>query len=79
MNTIEPGKTSKAWVLATFGEPTSKQEVEPGHEVWKYSYKETKQSSGYVFLITAGSDKTITGGNVFVEMKDDVVTKSWRG
>ena len=32
-----------------------------------------------LFLIFAGSDKNVTGGNVFVEFKDDVVSKSWRG
>ena len=79
LNTIEPGKTGKAWVLATLGEPSSKKEIEPGHELWKYSYKETKEGDGYVFLIFAGSDKNVTGGNVFVEFKDDVVSKSWRG
>jgi outer membrane protein assembly factor BamE (lipoprotein component of BamABCDE complex) len=79
LNTIEPGKTGKAWVLATLGEPSSKKEIEPGHELWKYSYKETKEGNGYVFLIFAGSDKNVSGGNVFVEFKDDVVSKSWRG
>src|SRR5437762_8990254 len=79
LNTIEPGKTGKAWVLATLGEPSSKKDIEPGHELWKYSYKETKEGDGYVFLIFAGSDKNVTGGNVFVEFKDDVVSKSWRG
>ncbi len=79
LQTIEPGKTTKAWILATLGEPTSKTEVEPGHEVWKYSYKETKDSGGYVFLLFAGGDKKITDGNVFVEMKDGTVTKTWRG
>src|SRR4051812_29251594 len=79
LNTIEPGKTGKAWILATLGEPSSKKEIEPGHELWKYSYKETKQGDGYVFLIFAGSDKQVAGGNVFVEFKDDVVSKSWRG
>ena len=54
-------------------------EIEPGHELWKYSYKETKEGDGYVFLIFAGSDKNVTGGNVFVEFKNDVVSKSWRG
>ena len=53
--------------------------IEPGHELWKYSYKETKEGDGYVFLIFAGSDKNVTGGNVFVEFKNDVVSKSWRG
>ena len=79
LDQIEPGKTDKAWVLATLGDPTEKKQLDPGHELWKYAYKETKEGDGYVFLIFAGSGKTITGGNVFVELKDNVVTKSWRG
>jgi outer membrane protein assembly factor BamE (lipoprotein component of BamABCDE complex) len=79
LNTIEPGKTGKAWVLATLGEPTAKQEIEPGHELWKYSYKETKDSDGYVLFVFGGSGKSVTGGNVFVEFKGDTVSKSWRG
>ena len=79
LNTIEPGKTGKAWVLATLGEPTSKKEIEPGHELWKYSYKETKEGEGYVLFVFGGSDKSETGGHVFVEFKGDTVSKSWRG
>jgi outer membrane protein assembly factor BamE (lipoprotein component of BamABCDE complex) len=76
---IEPGKTEKAWVLATLGEPTEKNELDPGHELWKYSCRETRDSSGYVFLIFGSSDQKVTQEKVFVEMKDGVVTKSWRG
>jgi outer membrane protein assembly factor BamE (lipoprotein component of BamABCDE complex) len=79
LNEIEPGKTSQAWIVATLGEPTSKTVLGPGHELWKYSYKETKQSGGYVFLLYAGGDTKIADGTVFVEMVNDVVTKTWRG
>ena len=76
---IEPGKTSKAWIVGTLGEPTSKVELGPGHELWKYSYKETKQSGGYVFLLYAGGNTNVSDGTVFVEMQNDIVTKTWRG
>src|SRR5262245_38036865 len=70
---IEPGKTQEAWVLATLGQPTQKTEVAPNHELWKYSYKEVKNSSGYIFLIFGGCDSKETSGKVFVELQDGVV------
>ena len=76
---IEPGKTQESWVLATLGSPTEKTAVAPNHELWKYSYKEVKNSSGYIFLIFGGCDSKETGGKVFVELQDGVVTKTWRG
>jgi outer membrane protein assembly factor BamE (lipoprotein component of BamABCDE complex) len=79
LNNIDPGKTSKAWIVATLGEPTSKTVLNPGHELWKYSYKETKESDGFVFLLYAGGDTKVADGTVFVEFVNDVVTKSWRG
>src|SRR5262249_33869524 len=57
LGTIEAGKTTQAWVLATLGEPSKKTELEPGHELWNYEYKEKKESNGYVFLIFAGDGK----------------------
>jgi outer membrane protein assembly factor BamE (lipoprotein component of BamABCDE complex) len=79
LNTIKAGETTQAWVLATLGEPSKKTEIEPGHELWKYEYKEKTSSDGYVFLVFGGSDSKETAGKVFVELKDGVVTKSWRG
>lgn len=76
---VEPGKTTSTWVLATFGEPSEKSSIEKGEELWKYTYKETKDSDGFVFLLFGGSDHKVTGGQVFVELKDGVVTKCWRG
>jgi outer membrane protein assembly factor BamE (lipoprotein component of BamABCDE complex) len=79
LSRIEPGKTQESWVLATLGQPSEKTELAPKHELWKYSYKEVKNSSGYVFLIFGGSDSKETSGKVFVELQDGVVTKTWRG
>lgn len=76
---IEPGKTNKAWVKAVIGEPTQRVKVEDNREVWKYAYTETRNSSGYVFLVFGASNKKVTDSNVFIEFAGDVVTKTWRG
>jgi outer membrane protein assembly factor BamE (lipoprotein component of BamABCDE complex) len=78
LQSIEPGKTTAAWVRATLGSPDERTEVERGHEVWKYTYKETRDSDTFIFLIFAGSDHKTKDGAAFVEIKDGVVTKTWR-
>jgi outer membrane protein assembly factor BamE (lipoprotein component of BamABCDE complex) len=76
---IEPGKTTGAWVRATLGSPTDMTMIEPGHELWKYSYTETRDSSGHIFLLFGGSEHKVTDNRVFIELKDGTVTKTWRG
>ena|ERR1019366_5757560 len=75
---IEPGTTTIAWVQATLGEPTSKDKTEDS-VVWKYSYTERKDSSGAVFLIFGAHDATETTHTAFIEFKNGVVFKKWRG
>jgi len=77
---IEPGKTTAGWIQATLGEPNSKDKVESSDaEVWKYTYTETKNSSGSIFLLFGGSDSKETTGHAYVEIKDGVVVSKWRG
>ena len=75
---IQPGKTSQDWVTATLGDPTTKTRIDSDGEVWKYSYKIHKDSSGAVFLIFAGSSSQDIDGSAFIEFKDHVVTRRWR-
>ena len=76
---IEPGKTTAAWVKATLGEPSSKDTVGNSTEVWKYSYTEQKESTGAIFLIFGGNDKTEKQRVAYVEIKDGIVKNKWRG
>jgi outer membrane protein assembly factor BamE (lipoprotein component of BamABCDE complex) len=76
---IEPGKTTDKWIIATIGQPDTKSDIGNGGELWKWSYTEVKKNDGAVFLIFAGSDKKETTRYAFVELKDGVVTKKWRG
>jgi outer membrane protein assembly factor BamE (lipoprotein component of BamABCDE complex) len=75
---IKPGSTSGEWVRATLGEPTNCSKLADGTEIWKWSYTETKDGQGTIFLLFSGSDQTTTQANAFVEVKDGVVTKKWR-
>jgi outer membrane protein assembly factor BamE (lipoprotein component of BamABCDE complex) len=77
-NRIEPGVTTRQWVLGSLGEPTLKTKLEDGGELWKWQYSKTKQSSGAVLFLFGGSSKSSTTGAAYVQFKDDVVTRSWR-
>ena len=45
-NRIEPGVTTRQWIIGTLGEPTLKTPLEDGSELWKWQYAKTKSSSG---------------------------------
>jgi outer membrane protein assembly factor BamE (lipoprotein component of BamABCDE complex) len=76
---IKAGETTSGWVKATLGEPSSKEKVENGDEVWKYSYTEVHEGSGAIFLIFGGSDRKEKQRNAYVEFKEGVVSNKWRG
>jgi outer membrane protein assembly factor BamE (lipoprotein component of BamABCDE complex) len=76
---IKPGETKSSWVKATLGEPSTRESVDGGNEVWKYSYTEVHEGSGAIFLIFGGSDRKEKQRNAYVEFKDGVVTNKWRG
>jgi outer membrane protein assembly factor BamE (lipoprotein component of BamABCDE complex) len=76
---IEPGKTTASWVQATLGEPTCKTKVDASTaEIWKWNYTETKNGSGTVLFLFAGSSKDEKTRAAYIEIKDGVVTKKWR-
>jgi hypothetical protein len=75
---VEEGKSTPEYVLATFGEPTSRSKLNDGSEVWKWCYRRTHDSSGSVFLLFGGSGHSENEGAAFVVVKDGVVTKKWR-
>jgi outer membrane protein assembly factor BamE (lipoprotein component of BamABCDE complex) len=79
LDQIKPGKTTASWVRATLGPPSSTSKADGGSEVWKYNYAVRQESNTAVFLIFGGSSKTERNHTVFVELKDGLVTNTWRG
>ncbi len=82
MNQIEPGSTTKNWVLSALGEPTTKSVFTPEDadrlgEIWVYEYEKVRSSSGAVFLIFGGSSKKTTNQTHHVEFIDNVVNRVW--
>lgn len=75
---IEPGKTKSDFVLATLGDPTSKNKLDDGSEVWKWEYEKKHSSSGSVFLLVNANDHKETHGGTYIVMKDGVVDRVWQ-
>lgn len=75
---IEPGKTTKSWVEAALGQPSSTTKLDDGSELMKWEYTERKTSGGSVFLIFAGDSTNETRHAAYVQVRDGVVSKAWR-
>lgn len=78
LSRIKPGETNTDLVLALLGQPSSRTSLDSGAEIWKWEYRRIKTSSGSVLLVFDGSDRTVEIRNVYVEMKDNIVTDVWR-
>jgi len=76
---IEKGKTSRDWVLATIGQPSSKSTTSDGGEIWKYTYTTHTNSDTTIFLLFAGTSSDDATQTAYIEFKDAVVTNWWRG
>lgn len=75
---IEPGKTTKSWVEAALGLPSSTNKLDDGSELMKWEYTERKTSGGSVFLIFSGRSTDETRHAAYVQVRDGVVSKAWR-
>ncbi len=79
LSKIHPGVTTREWVKAVLGQPTSSASLSDGvTEVWKWEYNETKSESGSVFLIAHGSSRSTSQRTVYVEFEGDLVMSAWR-
>ena len=75
---IEPGRTSKAKVIALLGEPNSKRKLEDGTEIYKYVYTKQTTNDAVVFLLLTSHNTRDERTELFVEIKDGVVQSFWK-
>lgn len=80
---VTPNETRADWLLAVFGEPTSRSPLDDGSEIWKWAYVPVRQKSGAIvtFLSLGGDDKdepTIQTSTTIVQLRDGVVIEKWR-
>lgn len=74
---LEPGK-DQDYVLALLGDPSSRQTLSDGTEIWKWTYRERKNSSGAVFLIIDSDATTEVERSTYVELQHGQVVRAWQ-
>jgi outer membrane protein assembly factor BamE (lipoprotein component of BamABCDE complex) len=76
---VEPGVTTKDWLLATLGLPTSRTAVDnQGNvEIFSYRHEVVRTSRGKVFLLFSGSSNSVETQKTLFELTDGVVTRYW--
>ena len=75
---LETGKTTKGWVVATLGPPTSATSVNEKTEILKYtSIRTRKSSSGFILVISAHNENE-EKETVFLEFQDGILQRYWK-
>ena len=75
---VEVGKTSKEWVLATLGTPSSAAATPEGTEILKYEYTKKTDSSFSFCIFFDFDDKRDERTVYYFEIADGIVTKFWK-
>ena len=78
MAQLEIGKTTKKWVIATLGAPTSASQVDDRTELLKYSTTRTTDRHAGVIVIITSRQKTEERETVYLEFKDEVLSRYWK-
>lgn len=74
---VEPGTTTAAWLVATLGQPASREQVDDHVEVLKYSSRQlTKINSKLIFVLDTSSKREVRR-TVFFECADGVLARYW--
>ena len=73
---IEPGETTRDWVVATLGEPSEQSTAEGGVEVLTYRYSCTRQGNLVMPFLIVNDEKTDEQA-VHFEISEGVVQRYW--
>ena len=78
MAQLEIGKTTKDWVTATLGAPTSTSQVDDRTELLKYTATRTTDRHAGMILIINSREKTAERETVYLEFRDEVLSRYWK-
>jgi outer membrane protein assembly factor BamE (lipoprotein component of BamABCDE complex) len=70
---IEAGKTTKEWIMQTFGMPTRQRTYDEGEETWEYERSYRRESIAHVFFIINTERVTRTRETLIIDIKDGIV------
>ncbi len=78
LDRIEPGATTRDWVVATLGDPSRQSTTKDGTELLEYQYSCKKDNSfvfcPFVFINDEGEDKQ----TLYFEIENGVVKNFWK-
>ncbi len=78
LDRVEPGTTTKDWVVATLGDPSRQSTTKDGTELLEYQYSRRKDNSfvfcPFVFINDEGEDKQ----TLYFEIENGVVKNFWK-
>ena len=75
---LELGKTSKEWLIATLGPPTSASHVNGNTEILKYaSTRKKKTRSGLILVVNTDSESE-EKETVYFEFTDGILKRYWK-
>ena len=75
---LEVGKTTKEWVIATLGAPTSSSSVNDKTEILRYTATRTKKTHSGLLLVLNTDDETETKETLYLEFQDGVLKRYWK-
>lgn len=74
---IQPNVTSKAWVVAHFGQPVSVQHTPAGHDVYNYQFTRVHRKSASVLFLVRYRGIEQDREYFHVAFEGDLVQKHW--
>lgn len=77
LDRVVVGETTEDWVLGTFGDPSSRTDLEDGTTILRYESRETRSGRGSVFLLLKASSRKTTTSRTIFEIRDGVVCDWW--
>jgi hypothetical protein len=77
---VKLNEATDDWVLAVFGPPSARTPLRDGTEIWRWVYRPTSQESP-IFEVFNKSEKEpkLATRAVFVQFRNQVVIKKWKG
>ena len=75
---IKPGKTSRAWLHANLGEPTSRSMSDDGEELLTYAFDTIKQKRLRILFVYQSRRTQTDSKHVYVSLKKGLVTRCWK-
>ncbi len=75
---MEDGKTTKAWLVAALGNPSSETKVDEHAQVLRYDWSQTKQDNLVIFGLLTSDNSTEICRSACFEVRDGIVQRHWQ-